>query len=221
MNIIASQTFADKLMSYQGFSGKDGDLSSAIMRTINDLLTGATNVPAGNDVDATSVDQKAATASVQSALQSLYNRQGAGSISIAIVGEDHSNATDQNRATTLIAAAQNGTINPTVLAFERGMTYGVGGLGQPIVRESNLTQPATNPNAWQGLSAAQRSRVVAGYLALILAGGDQNSIDRVLVFFGANHFDIVQNDFDYFARHSDAAYLLKRARTFMTIRSNA
>jgi hypothetical protein len=85
-------------------------------------------------------------------------------------------------------------------------------------REDNLTAPAKNPAAGQGLNADQRSFAVAGYMFLCIAGGDQNHHDRIIVFFGERHIDIL-DDLEYFVRHSSADWVQKRPRSYLIIPS--
>jgi len=60
--------------------------------------------------------------------------------------------------------------------------------------------------------------VVGGYLALIVASGNQHDINRFMLFYGANHNDIFKY-FDYYADHSAGYYVKKETRIFFNIRS--
>lgn len=112
----------------------------------------------------------------------------------------------------------NGGLAPTMVVFERGMAYPSPRITGHIARETNLTT-ANAGDFGLGLSPSQRSMVVAGYLVLCLAGGDQNNIDKVILFYGEEHRDIILNYFEYFAAHTQADYLKKRIRTLLMIRS--
>jgi hypothetical protein len=187
------------------------------MLAINTLLTPpATHIPTGRDIDPVNKDHKADTQPAIAAVQKLYASQTAGFNSLVLLGEAHNNQQDQQRAIDFINAMNNGTLNPTAIVFERGMNYPAPA-GFNIIRESNLTT-AGGGDFGLGLSKKQRSMVVAGYLVLLHAGGNQQDINRDFLFYGDNHTDIFSS-FDYFARHSAADYLLKEPRTFFHIRS--
>lgn len=218
MQIVPQGSYAQQLFDNGAGAGTDSAVSAAIMRTINDLLPPATNIPTGPDVDAVVVDHKPDTTKAIQDVQHLYNSQPAGSSSLVILGEMHTNHQDNQRALDFINAINNGTLNVDNVVFERGMNYPTPANGN-IIRESNLTTASGGNFGW-GLSRKQRSMVVAGYLVLLHAGGNQQDINRDLLFYGELHMDIFTY-YDYFARHTNAFYLLKEPRTFFGIRSYA
>lgn len=225
---VAQGTYAQELSNQGAGSGTDKAVRKAVINTI-EALKPADQVVPGNPVDAVkTVVGSPKTNNVSSAIQKVYNGQVAGTISITLCGETHNNQADTARANALIAQIAAGTFTPTFLIFERGMTYALpAGFGGAIARETNLTTvPAGNFGL--GLTSAQRSMVVAGYIFLCLAGGDQvfvpgavpqPVIDKVFLFYGENHKDIL-DQFEYFARHSTANWLQNRARNLVLIRSS-
>jgi hypothetical protein len=216
MHIIPQGGYAQELYNNGASAGTDSAVSGAVLKTINNLLTAATNVPAGPDVIATDVDHKADTQKALADVQRLYDNQLAGSSSLVLLGETHNDHRDNQRALAFIGDIDNGNLNVTNVVFERGMAYPAPNNGN-IIRETNLTTVAGGDFGW-GLSGKQRSMVVAGYLVLLHAGGNQQDTNCDLLFYGELHRDIFKY-YDYFARHTNAFYLLKEARTFFLVRS--
>jgi len=224
---IAQGTYAQELSNQGAGIGTDKAVRKAVINTI-EALKPADQVVPGNPVEAVkTIVGSPKTNNVSSAIQKVYNGQAAGSISITLCGETHNNQADTARANALIAQIAAGTFTPTFLIFERGMTYALpAGFGGAIARETNLTTvPAGDFGL--GLTSAQRSMVVAGYIFLCLAGGPQVNtpapvlpvIDKVFLFYGENHKDIL-DQFEYFARHSTANWLQNRSRNLVLIRSS-
>jgi len=224
---VVQATYAQTLFNNGAGAGTDKTVRKAVMKTIEDLKPADEVVP-GNPVDAEkTVIGSPKTNNVLSAVQRIYNGQGAGSISITLLGETHNNQADTARANALIAQMAAGNLTPTFLIQERGMTYPwPNPYGGAIAREQNLTTvPAGNFGL--GLTSAKRSMVVAGYIFLCLAGGPQvqtpapvtNVIDKVFLFYGENHKDIL-DQFEYFARHSTANWLQNRSRNLVLARSS-
>jgi hypothetical protein len=224
---VAQGTYAQTLYNNGAGIGTDKGVRKAVIKTIEDLKPAEQVVP-GNPVDAEkTVIGSYKTNNVLSAVRKIYNRQGAGSISITLLGETHNNPTDTARANALIAQMAAGNITPTFLIQERGMTYAwPNPYGGAIAREENLTT-VPGGNFGLGLTSAQRSMVVAGYIFLCLAGGPQvqtpppvtDVIDKVFLFYGENHKDIL-DQFEYFARHSTANWVQNRARNLVVARSS-
>ncbi len=92
---------------------------------------------------------------------------------------------------------------------------------QPPLRTniSNVALRAIGSEVWfgEGLTKRQRSMVVAGYILLCLASGDQTHTDKVIVFFGEEHEDIL-NHFETLAG-TLAPYVQGRTRTFLIVKS--
>lgn len=219
MQVIPQGTYAAALAAHGVGAGTDSAVRTGIMQVIEQLCAAATHKPAGPALAADkSTGSSPKTAKVLADVQKLYAAQGPGSISVTVLGETHGYPQDQARADTLIAAVAAGTLASTLLLFERGMTYAVAGVPCPIARETNLTTIAAG-DFGLGLSPAQRSMVLAGYVYLCLAGGPQNGVDSVLLFCGERHSDILTH-FEYFVQHTTSNWTQNRARTLLLIRSH-
>ncbi|MEN5434442.1 hypothetical protein ABE545_12420 [Sphingobacterium faecium] len=225
MKLIVQGTYAKALFKNNvvnpGEAGTDKQVTRAVFETINELVDAATNKPGGADLPATVTDNPARTTPAK--VQSLFAAQQATSTSIVLLGESHVDEPDRQRAENYLAAmnATPPTLSPTLVVFERGLRYNAPD-DIPLVRESNLTTVNSNGNMidfGMQLSKTQRSMIVAGYLAVCVGSGNQQDINRIILFYGANHNDIYKY-FDYFARHTSVDYVLKETRNFFNIRSN-
>jgi hypothetical protein len=98
---------------------------------------------------------------------------------------------------------------PGLTILERGMTYDP---ESNPVRESDIIK--------YGYTNKQRSALIAAYIFLSVAGGDQGADDRVLVFFGEEHLDLLEY-FEYFVRNSYMIpWVNKRKRNYGIIASH-
>jgi hypothetical protein len=233
---VLQRTYADELFKQGAGVGTNKAVRKAIMNTIETLKPAPAEV-LGKPVEA----EKTVVASVQTdkvlaAIKKVHDSQYAGYISLIVVGETHEKCpVDIQRTNDLIAqiGAQGG-LTPTFLIYERGMNYAQPQGVAAIAQETNLTTVLAG-NFGLGLSAVQRSMVVAGYIFLCLAGGEQFEtvppavqnqpppqpqpvIDKVILFYGENHKDIL-DCFEYFARHSTANWLQNRPRQLVLIKS--
>ena len=131
---------------------------------------------------------------------------------------------DRNRAQGLLNLTGGVAFpTPALTIFERGMTgtYTVpAGVATTIGREDNMTAPTGSPTAGQALNDESRSMAAAGYIFLSVAGGNQSLHDRVLVFYGENHSDLL-NHLEYFASHTSIDWVAKRPRSYLIIPSQA
>ncbi|WP_316803598.1 hypothetical protein [Pedobacter nototheniae] len=225
MKLISQGAYAQELFNNKvvnlGQPATDKQVSAAVLKSVNDLIEGATNIPKGADLPANATNNPANT--TPATVQQLFTAQKATSTSIVLLGESHTNAADHKRAEDYIAAMNSNppTLKPGLVVFERALTYNAP-KDISIVRESNLTTAKSNGGMVDfgiELSKAQRSMVVAGYLVLYVASGNQQDINRIVMFYGANHNDIYSY-FDYFARHTGAYYVVKETRDFYNIKSN-
>lgn len=225
MKLIVQGTYAKELFDNKvvdpGVPGKDSQVMATILKSTNYLFDGATNKPSGPDLTATSTKNRADT--TPTTVQRLYAAQQATSTSIVLLGESHVDPADRQRAENYLAAmnATPPTFSPSLVVFERGLTYKAPN-DIPLVRESNLTTVNSHGNMidfGMQLSRAQRSMVVAGYLALYVGSGNQQDINRIILFYGANHDDIYKY-FDYIVSHTSVSFVLKEKRDFFNIRSN-
>jgi hypothetical protein len=224
MLLIAQSAYGQELFNNNvarlGHASTDKQVSAAVLKSVNDMITGALNIPTGNDKAPDARDGRANTSIAT--VQTVYTAQQATSTSLVLLGEAHNNQQDHQRAESYIAAMNTvpPTLTPTLVVFERALNYPAPG-HVPVVRESNLTQALSGGGRvdfGEELSRVQRSMVVGGYLALCVASGNQHDINRVMLFYGANHNDILTY-FDYFARHTAGYYVLKETRILFNIRS--
>lgn len=220
MKFIAQQDYA-KALADNGLAAAalaevdDDTVRRAIVTTLNALVAGVANAPAGPDLDPELV---APVGTPAQAIAAFFQNAPPASISLAFLGEDHSSDADAARARTVIDAISAEQIELTLPVFERGMAgrYPSPTFDGSIVREENITQ-YRGCNFGFGLRARQRSLVMAGYLVLLLAGGSQTSREKVLLFYGANHQDILAG-FDSLAAAADTTHhLLKRPRYLLVM----
>ena len=215
MKIIFQGNYAQKLYDYQIGLGTDKAVSAAILSTLHDLIQNAVNIPTGEEFKSVKTDHKADSKKAFKDVKKLYSAQGTSTTSLVLLGEDHASVDDKDRATYFINEINSGNLTPDVVIFERGMAYSAP-FGVHVIRESNLTT-VTGGDFGMGLSRKQRSMVVGGYLALIVASGSQLDSNKCLIFFGENHKDIFTY-FEYFARHT-AGYVEKETRNLFFVRS--
>ncbi len=142
----------------------------------------------------------------------------AGQITTVFVGETHTPQRDLTRGQSLIDQMIGDPSARGLIVLERGMTYMTQGFGSTVALETNLTDSSAQPNLGFGLTAKKRSLVVAGYVFLCVAGGNQIAHDRVLLLCGENHSDIVKG-FEYFVTHTTLTWMAKRPRSHHIIDS--
>jgi hypothetical protein len=135
-----------------------------------------------------------------------------GDISTVFFGETHNDATDQARVTAYMNALDEDLTQPTLTVFERGLLYPTGALTGHYVREEDLTTSSnaplgvvvsSHPGNWGfALSINQRSMVTAGYIALSIADeANQAAKERIVIFFGAEHSNLVTVYLEYLYQH--------------------
>jgi hypothetical protein len=223
MQAIVPVVYANQLFQNKAGQGDASVVSKAIIQTIQDLLPNAINKPIGSDIDAVIPPDAAAKFNkALSTVKKIWDPQTAGSISIVLCGEAHDDASDQERAKTFITEMGNGGLTPSLVIFERGMSYSTQVINCDKAIETDMTTStlrAPSVDFGLGLSGEERDMVIAAYILLCVAGGNQNDIDKVFVFFGENHKAILKW-FDYYARHSAADWVQKRNRNLLTIRSS-
>jgi hypothetical protein len=187
----------------------DKEVRHAVVDLIKSAPPAAHNLPAGNQDRTLSSHryQKKSAAQIITQLSKDFSRQArvAGSITLALVGESHSHDPDLARSLGVLAAmTPGGGLDSTdlVIVERDGMRHRLppGNVLNPTrVSEISLTGNLQT-NLAQALSPRQRSTVIAAYLLLSLAGGNQGTADRAVVFAGEEHEDIGE-EFDYLAKH--------------------
>jgi hypothetical protein len=209
-------------------------MRNAVLAAISELMPARTNEPTGADV-ARITPHNGNANNALTLIRNLYGGQGAGSISLTLLGEAHDNNNDVQRGQAVIAAVDTGNPAPTLTFYERYLNNG----------EQNPTTRLNGPYPWptaghytgrnvselslsyasgarffgDQLNIEGRSMLVAGYLVLSTGGGDQHQTDRVLLFFGSQHADILEKYEQYAKLY--APWILKRARTYLIINSFA
>lgn len=204
-----------------------GTAKGDVLRLVNAKLAqyGATNQPTGADVGAVTVDNLGEkTDKVTKRALKLHASLATGQCLITLHGETHTvtpmkgtpavYAPDKDRGNAIIDAFVQAGQSPTLTAFERGLgtKYPLGGFTGSIVREDEVVGA--------NLGVKERSAFFAGFLFLCVACGDQSRRDDVLIFFGAQHSDIL-DCFEYYAQYSDATWMKKRGRSYAFIRSQS
>jgi len=191
--------------------------SSAVLQIIKDLTpTKVSNKATGKNLEASFRQiQDSSLEAASAAMKELHQNQGIGSISITLVGETHKNEEDTNRGEALVDQIFDKTLVPTYVIVERDLKYQT-----PYDKgllESQLYSVYLGKDFSTAFSIKQRSMVIAAYLLLCLAAGDQNTIDKVVLFFGEEHQDI----FTYFENYCQSFdWICKRPRTYLLIPSH-
>lgn len=205
MNIIAQSDFAKILQK----NWNEKDVPLMVMNTINELI------PHTFEVDEIPKEFKEVNATEAMNKISAFNPSTSNIIQLVLFGEDHTCKQDHERGQTIIGKMKD--CQESLVVFERGMEqfYDTSNnlRKHTIIREDNLY---ANP-LLGCLQAADRSRVMAGYLAACIAR--MSSPVNVVLFYGENHKDILEQHLDYFARHTNADTLLNKNRKYYLVRS--
>src|SRR5690242_14245367 len=116
MQIVPQSDYAKALFRHEAGLATDKKVSSAVMLSIGDLLSSATDVPAteAQDVDPVKIDHKPDTKSAITDAQRVFNAQDPGSISLVLLGEAHNNQQDQDRARDFIDVINHEDLTPTL-----------------------------------------------------------------------------------------------------------
>lgn len=214
------ETFADK------------EVRELVLHAIRTLRPVAANVPGAQAKQPRQVDLGAVGAGpVMDQMSGVYGQQRPGDISLAWIWESHDSQQDEARAQALIPemVPQGRLSAVNVLVFERGLAAKhrpfPPNLLPTVVREEDLTTVTDlTPRELlpEALSRVQRNIVVAGYLLLALAGGDQREIANVVTIFGERHDGLV-GEFEYLAKATNVTgidTIGKRPRGHVTVASH-
>jgi len=197
---------------YSGTLVPDSKLLQNVLTVVGSQILNTTHKPTGGNVSSENTwgASKNAVKHVASAHMAVVG----GGISISFVGETHGNQKDQSTVASLLG----GHANSDLIVYERGLHTGFGGVyGAPVVatntaREEDLT--TSYGISWGlnnfGVTPKPRDIVVAGYMVLCVASGNQNNPARILLFFGENHVGIL-HQFEEIAG-TVAPWILKRKR---------
>ncbi|MFJ4353481.1 hypothetical protein ACIPZ5_21635 [Pseudomonas sp. NPDC089428] len=236
---ILEKDYANALFeAYKGYkpgTQGDGNFDSVVLRAVSDILHThpATGIPQlGSDQKSNSVS-KPATATAAN-LQSLFTGAATPSYNVILLGEAHNSQADIARANGLLAALAThpATLTASMAVFERGMSYKTPSsdviasvFEEVVVKPDNVpvSTPATCPRGLSafcaGLTASQRSMAVAGYMAACAGAGPQGGKANFLVFFGANHQDILTY-FEKFVTQCGVPHMRKLQRNYTFVNSN-
>ncbi len=118
-------------------------------------------------------------------------------------------ARDRSRAETLQYYVRGDRLAVDIVFFERGMIY-------PKVPKE-VREEAILKN---GFKIKERSALVAAYLFLCVAGGDQTGDDRIIVFFGAEHADVLTAFEHLVLKSTQVPWVRKRKRNYCNIPTN-
>lgn len=118
-------------------------------------------------------------------------------------------AQDRSRAETLQYYVRGSKLAVDMVFLERGMIYPK---VPNEVREEAILK--------DGFKIKQRSALVAAYLFLCVAGGDQTGDDRIIIFFGAEHADVLTAFEHLVLKSTQVPWVRKRKRNYCNIPTN-
>ncbi|GAA0935383.1 hypothetical protein [Virgisporangium aurantiacum] len=192
----------------------NSEVRDAVLTIIKEMLPTATNVPTGPVQAAARIKvgaNRRDADGIATEVEKVYAKQvgTAGAICVTLVGESHQHldgslTADHDRAKTLLTfMTTGGRLDATgVVLLERKMEARYKPYPMPFAPNSMLETevPRTGGGTLEaGLDLEQRDYVLAGYLFLTLAGGDQSTIDNIVVFRGSRHVEFLDK-FEYFAK---------------------
>jgi hypothetical protein len=216
-----------------GFSDKE--VREAVLAAVRTMLPAATNksIAAAQTPTMPALAKPAASTvdAITGALQTAFTR-AAGTVTLVVVGESHQardaeDAEDQTRAKALLdkMVEHSPLAATTLVVLERDLELRYKPYPSSFAPQSAMEVALTedyDTTLQQGLSKLQRSTVIAGYVLLCLAGGDQNTVDTVVLFLGELHADAL-TEFEYFAKGATGAsgidWVAKRPRMLLSFSS--
>lgn len=223
MIVVNQRQYAEilyKCLSGLGITGlsadaRNGVVREAVLRAMNELVTPVyvSKYADENEIVVAGSRFPDALFAIKQSHASLDD----GSISISFVGENHNLISDKDRAQKLISQIFEEIGKPYLVVFERGLTYSVADSPVEVAREENLTT-VTNVDFGMALTCEQRSMVIAGYIVACLASGSQDTKDKVVIFYGENHCDILKN-IKYFSKNLMGQVLLGRSIEYVFVAS--
>jgi hypothetical protein len=221
MQVLSELTYATTLEKNRIGSTTDRVAKRGVIKTIEQLLPSLEHDTDLHLSETTSIIEKAcphtSTADIIADIQAMQTAQAPGSISITLIGVNYRSVEDHARAHAIISAIRADNLHPTLMVFERDLAYGSAQIACPMIHEESLTT-SREGNFGRGLTRTQRSIIVAGYVQLCLAAGDQAGIDHVMLFFDANQAGIL-SEFKYLLEHTRPSSLKSRPYTLYTIES--
>ncbi len=219
MIYMSNTAYANALYGGTGLV-PDGKLLQNVIAVVTAQISLTTNKPAGEKVP--SEDTWGASKTAHKDLTATHLGLPPGAIAITFVGETHGLDKDIATAGSII----NNHNAADLIYYERKLHTGYGGVyANPLVatntvREEDLT--TSYGVAWGVNNFAVRPKprdmVLAGYLVLCLASGDQAPARRIILLCGENHIGVF-HQFEEIAAVA-APWLLKRKRLFHFVKSH-
>jgi hypothetical protein len=221
MQLLSELTYATALEKNRIGSTTDRVAKRGLIKTIDQLLPESRETQADApprvqpDTMIETASPHTTTADIIADIQAMQRAQPPGSVSITLIGVNYRSADDHARAHSIISAIRADTLHPTLMVFERDLDYGAAHINCPMIHEESLTT-SREGNFGRGLTHAQRCMVVAGYVHLCLAAGDQAGIDHVMLFFDAHQAGIL-SEFKYLLANIPASPIKTRPYTLLTV----
>jgi hypothetical protein len=192
-------------------------LLHSVAGVVSSQILNTTNKPTG--ADTASDDTWGASKNGVKHVATAHTNIAPGTISITFVGETHKSGEDMNTANDILRNHSNADL----IFYERGLhttVYPGPTVATSIVREEDLT--TSFGDDWGkrnfGVSPDKRDTVVAGYLVLCVASGNQNMSPKIIMLCGENHVGVLHY-FNEIASRA-APWLLKRTRKLHFIKSH-
>ncbi|AWF80587.1 hypothetical protein BTJ40_07065 [Microbulbifer sp. A4B17] len=216
---VASKTaYADGI--YKAGIVPNSKLLQSVISVVSEQINNPTNKPNGKEL--ASIDTWGSSKNAKKYIEATHAALPAGGISITFIGETHGLVKDQGVARSII----NNHSAADLIYYERGLNSGYGGpyanpaVATGTVREEDLTTSygiRWGVNTF-GVSPAPRDIVLAGYLVLCAASGNQNNTAKILLLSGENHVGVL-HQFNEIATKA-APWLLKRKRLLHFVKSH-
>jgi hypothetical protein len=123
---------------------------------------------------------------------------------------------DQARAQQLILLARGGMrFAPDLIIVEKGLQYDIAVHERTVIKEETIMNNLQNE-----FTNEHRSMALAAYIFLCVAGGDQTTSDRILIFIGERHKDIFDYFDDFALRSQTIPWVRRRPRTYLLLPSH-
>jgi hypothetical protein len=215
MQLISELTYATTLEKNRIGSTTDRVALRGLIKTIDQLSNHDPAQVAEAHAPVVEIDSShTSAADIVAELANIHAQQKPGSISVSLIGVNYRSAADHARAHAIISAVRADTLHPNLLIFERDLAYGQTRIPCPMIHEEALTT-SREGNFGRGLTRGQRCMVVAGYIHLCIAAGEQSGIDRIVLFFDSHQIGIL-DDFKYFVEHTRSSPIKARPYTLFS-----
>jgi hypothetical protein len=217
MQLLSELTYATALEKNRIGSTTDRVAKRGLIKTVDQLLPNGIE-PLPEAVSERLIEKASPNTSTEeiiAEIQAMQAAQAPGSVSITLIGVNYRSIDDHTRAHAIISAIRADTLHPTLMVFERDLSYGTARINCPMIHEESLTT-SREGNFGRGLTRAQRCMVVAGYVHLCLAAGDQAGIDHVMLFFDTHQAGIL-SEFKFLLANLPSSPIKTRPYTLLTV----